>query len=74
MNYPDEILPEGAAEDEQYSQQDVQSDGIDAVPPSEADIAASEIDNLSQADRAAEASFTLNPEKGISKKEPNKEE
>jgi hypothetical protein len=51
--------------DEQFSQQDVQSDGIDAVPPTEEDKTASEIDNLTQADKASESSFTLDVDKGI---------
>jgi hypothetical protein len=55
--------------DEQRSQQDVQSDGIDPLPRSEEDEQASEIDNLSQADKASEASFTLNVDKGIAPKQ-----
>lgn len=51
--------------DDQRSQQDVQSDGIDPVPPTEQDKLSSEIDHLSQADKASEASFTLNFDKGI---------
>lgn len=51
--------------DDQRSQQDVQSDGIDPVPPTEEDRLSSEIDNLAQADKASEASFTLNVDKGI---------
>lgn len=51
--------------DDQRSQQDVQSDGIDPVPPTEEDTLDSEINNLKQADRASEASFTLNVDKGI---------
>ncbi|SEA79223.1 hypothetical protein [Pedobacter hartonius] len=58
--------------DEQFSQQDVQSDGIDAVPPSEEDVAASDIDNLSQADKASESSFTLNVDKGIAPGKPDR--
>lgn len=51
--------------DDQRSQQDVQSDGIDPIPPTEEDRLSSEIDNLAQADRAAEASYTLNLDAGI---------
>ncbi|MBB6500746.1 hypothetical protein [Pedobacter cryoconitis] len=58
-------------EDDQLSQQDVQSDGIDAVPPSEADTLATEIENLKQADKASESAFTLNIDKGYA---PKKEE
>lgn len=58
-------------EDDQLSQQDVQSDGIDAVPPSEADVQATEIDNLKQASQSSEASFTLDPDRGYA---PKKEE
>lgn len=58
--------------DDQRSQQDVQSDGIDDVPASEEDETASEIDNLSQADRASEASFTLNVDQGIAPGKPDK--
>lgn len=54
--------------DEQRSQQDVHSDGIDPVPPTEEDELASEIDHLSQADKASEASFTLDVDKGIAPK------
>lgn len=46
--------------EDQRSQQDIQSNGIDDVPASEQDVNASELDNLSQADRASESSFTLN--------------
>ena len=58
-------------EDDQLSQQDVQSDGIDAVPPSEEDTQATEVENLKQADKASEAAFTLNFDKGYA---PKKEE
>jgi len=59
--------------DDQRSQQDVQSDGIDDIPASEEDNTASEIDNLSQADKAAEASYTLNVDKGIAPGKPERE-
>lgn len=70
MITPEESTPENNFEetDEQASQQDVHSDGIDPVPPSEEDEQASEIDNLSQADRASESSFTLNLDGGIAPK------
>jgi len=70
MITPEDITPENNFEetDEQASQQDVHSDGIDATPPSEEDEQASEIDNLQQADRASEASFTLDVDKGIAPK------
>jgi len=58
-------------EDDQLSQQDVQSDGIDAVPPSEEDTQATEVENLKQADKASESAFTLNTDKGYA---PKKEE
>ncbi|MBB5638546.1 hypothetical protein HDE68_004478 [Pedobacter cryoconitis] len=58
-------------EDDQLSQQDVQSDGIDAIPPSEADTLAAEIDNLKQADKSSEASYTLDVDRGFA---PKKEE
>ncbi|MET1056180.1 MAG: hypothetical protein ABWY16_12800 [Pedobacter sp.] len=58
--------------DEQFSQQDVQSDGIDAVPPTEEDKTASEIDNLTQADKASESSFTLDVDKGIAPGTPDR--
>jgi hypothetical protein len=58
-------------EDDQLSQQDVQSDGIDAVPASEADTQATEIDNLKQAAQSSEASFTLDADRGYA---PKKEE
>ncbi|RAJ31922.1 hypothetical protein [Pedobacter cryoconitis] len=58
-------------EDDQLSQQDVQSDGIDAIPASEADNLATEIDNLKQADKSSEASYTLDADRGFA---PKKEE
>jgi hypothetical protein len=58
--------------EEQRSQQDVQSDGIDGAPASEEDTHASDLDNLSQADRASEASYTLNVDKGIAPGHPDK--
>ncbi len=51
--------------EEQRSQQDIQSDGIDAVPASEEDVTASDLDNLTQADKASESSFTLNADRGL---------
>jgi len=59
-------------QDEQFSQQDVHSDGIEAIPPSEEDKAASEIENLSQADKASESSFTLNVDNGIAPGKPDR--
>ncbi|MCX2480944.1 hypothetical protein OQY15_17700 [Pedobacter sp. MC2016-15] len=59
-------------QDEQFSQQDVQSDGIDAIPPSEEDKAASDVENLTQADRASESSFTLNVDNGIAPGKPDR--
>ena len=56
--------------EEQRSQQDVQSDGIDAIPASEEDVQAGEQDKLSQADKAAESSFTLNLDGGIAPRKP----
>ena len=56
--------------EDQLSQQDIQSDGIEDVPASEEDENASELDHLAQADRASEASFTLDVDKGIA---PEKE-
>lgn len=51
--------------EDQVSQQDIQSDGIEDIPASEEDENASAIDHLSQADKASEASFTLDVDKGI---------
>ncbi len=51
--------------EDQVSQQDIQSDGIEDVPATEEDRNASDLDNLSQADRASEASFTLDVDKGF---------
>lgn len=61
MITPDDTTPQNDPEqiDDQRSQQDIQSDGIDPVPPSEEDQAAAEIDHLQQADRASQSSFTL---------------
>ena len=56
--------------EDQLSQQDIQSDGIEDVPASEEDENASELDHLAQADRASEASFTLDVDKGFA---PEKE-
>jgi len=58
LNNPDEA-------DDQQSQQDIQSDGIDAIPASEEDTTAAELDKLDQADKASESSFTLNIDGGI---------
>ena len=58
------------ANEDQLSQQDIQSDGIEDVPASEEDENASELDHLAQADRASEASFTLDVDKGFA---PEKE-
>lgn len=70
MITPEDITPENNFEetDEQASQQDVHSDGIEPTPPSEEDEQASQVDNLSQADRASESSFTLNLDGGIAPK------
>jgi hypothetical protein len=59
--------------DDQMSQQDVQSDGIDPVLASEEDENASDIDLLQQADEASEASFTLNVDRGIAPEQSEKE-
>jgi len=59
--------------EEQPSQQDIHSDGIDPVPASEEDLNASDLDNLSQADKASESSFTLNFDKGIAPGKPDRE-
>ena len=56
--------------EDQLSQQDIQSDGIEDVPASEQDENASDLDHLAQADRASEASFTLDVDKGFA---PEKE-
>lgn len=74
MNIPEnDIIAENEdAADDQRSQQDVQSDGIDAVPPSEEDETATEIDHLEQADRSSEAAFTLDPDKGIASGQPDR--
>ncbi|KIO76735.1 hypothetical protein TH53_13295 [Pedobacter lusitanus] len=58
-------------EDDQLSQQDVQSDGIDAIPASEADTQATEVENLKQASQSSEAAYTLDVDKGFA---PRKEE
>jgi hypothetical protein len=63
---------EDEAED-QMSQNDVQSDGIDNIPASEEDENASDLDLLQQADDASEASFTLNVDRGIAPEQPEKE-
>jgi len=72
MITPDNNAPfndnEDLEADDQRSQQDVQSDGFDDVAPTEEQKAAAEIDILSQADRASEASFTLDVDKGIAPK------
>jgi len=72
MITPDNNAPfndnEDLEADDQRSQQDVQSDGFDDVAPTEEQKSAAEIDILSQADRASEASFTLDVDKGIAPK------
>ncbi len=62
---------EDEAED-QVSQQDIQSDGIEDVPASEEDENASDTDRLTQADEASESSFTLNVDKGIAPDESDR--
>ncbi|MCD0490175.1 hypothetical protein LPB86_18180 [Pedobacter sp. MC2016-14] len=62
------ITPENEAafdNEDQKSQQDIQSDGIEVTPQSEEDRNASDIDKLNQADRASEASYTLDVDRGI---------
>lgn len=73
------ITPENDAQlnsnddaEEQRSQQDIQSDGIEDVPASEEDENASDLDHLSQADKASEASFTLDVDKGIAPGQPDR--
>lgn len=58
--------------EDQVSQQDIQSDGIDDVPASEDDENASDADRLSQADEASESSFTLNVDSGIAPDQSDK--
>lgn len=64
FNNPDEA-------DDQLSQQDVQSDGIESAPASEADTTAADLDKLSQAEKASESSFTLNVD-GIAPGKPDR--
>jgi hypothetical protein len=66
MITPEDTTPLNNAEeaDDQKSQQEVQSDGIDAVPASE---------ELTQADKASESSFTLNVDGGIAPGKPDKQ-
>lgn len=62
------ITPENEAafdNEDQKSQQDIQSDGIEVAPQSEEDRNAADIDKLNQAERASEASFTLDVDRGI---------
>jgi len=59
--------------EDQMSQQDIQSDGIDDVPASEDDENASDLDLLQQADEASESSFTLDVDKGIAPDRTEKE-
>jgi len=75
MIIPDDTTPLNNAEeaDDQRSQQDIQSDGIDAIPATEEDTTAADLDKLSQADQAAESSFTLNVDRGIAPEKPEKE-
>jgi len=54
--------------DDQRSQQDAQSDGFDALPPTDEERQATERNNLSQADKASEAAFTLEADRGIAPK------
>jgi hypothetical protein len=59
--------------EDQMSQQDIQSDGIDDIPASEEDENASDLDLLQQADEASESSFTLDVDKGIAPDRTEKE-
>jgi hypothetical protein len=75
MITPDDTTPLNNPEeaDDQRSQQEVQSDGIDAVPASEEDTTAADLDKLSQADKASESSFTLNLDGGIAPGKPDRQ-
>jgi hypothetical protein len=74
---PENKIPLDDTEDsdpgDQQSQQDVHSNGIDEHFDSTSEESAPAIDLLQQASDAAEASFTLNVEKGIAPKTDNKE-
>ncbi|HEY0175087.1 MAG TPA: hypothetical protein VGC08_01835 [Pedobacter sp.] len=75
MITPEDTTPLNNAEeaDDQKSQQEVQSDGIDAVPASEEDTTAADLDKLTQADKASESSFTLNVDGGIAPGKPDRQ-
>ncbi|MFI5161039.1 MAG: hypothetical protein ACHQHN_07160 [Sphingobacteriales bacterium] len=73
MINPDDIIPLDDAEDsdkeDQMSQQDIHSNGLDEerIPVAESDQPATDL--LQQALNASEASFTLDVDKGIAPKD-----
>lgn len=78
MITPDNKIPIDDAEnsdaEDQQSQQDIHSNGLDEQFDSSAEESAPAIDLLQQASNAAEASFTLDVDKGIAPKVGDKSE
>jgi hypothetical protein len=76
MIIPDNKIPVDDSEDsdaeDQQSQQDIHSNGLDEQFDSSAEESAPAIDLLQQASDASEASFTLDVDKGIAPKAGNK--
>jgi hypothetical protein len=76
MINPDNKIPVDDSEDsdtgDQQSQQDIHSNGLDEQFDSATEESAPAIDLLKQASDAAEASFTLDVDKGIAPKVDNK--
>ncbi len=76
MISPDNKIPIDDSEDsdsgDQQSQQDIHSNGLDEQFDSSAEESSPAIDLLQQASDAAEASFTLDADKGIAPKADSK--
>jgi hypothetical protein len=76
MIIPDNKIPVDDSEDsdaeDQQSQQDIHSNGLDEQFDSSAEESAPAIDLLQQASDASEASFTLDVDKGIAPKADSK--
>jgi hypothetical protein len=71
MITPENNIPlddsENSESEDQQSQKDIHSNGLDGEP-AKAEIEQPEIELLDQAAKASEASYTLEPEKGIAPK------
>ncbi|EHQ28741.1 hypothetical protein [Mucilaginibacter paludis] len=79
MIIPENQIPlddaENSDSEDQQSQQDVHSNGFDDTFETTAeDDVANDTDNLEQADKASEAAYTLNVDKGIAPRVEKKDD